>query len=485
MDLKSIARGTAGFAGADLENLLNEAAIMATRSKRRFIMQADIDEAILKVVMGPEKKSRVVSERARRLTAYHESGHAIASFFLKNSDPVHYITIIPRGAAGGFTWYRKAEDAENFTSRGEMFDSIVSALGGRIAEQLFLDDISTGASNDIQQATNIARDMVMKYGMSEKLGPISFDDSSHSIFIGRDFGTTKSYSEETAATIDEEVKHMFDQAYAKCEALLREHADLLTGLAEYLLIHETIEGDDFRYYCEHGEMPVHPDDTIEPPAKVIRRMDEGRRTAPHRRTAATKPNDVRKGGGTPRPFFVKGETAMLYTFGGKAPQVDPTAFISASAELIGDVIVGPRCYIGPYAVIRADASRIVLEEEVAVEDGVIIHTGGEDPVVTISRRVTIGHGAIIHARVIGPEASIGMGAVLSLCSEIGAGSIVAESALVPQGKIIPPETLVAGVPARPLRELTDKDRTDWRETKDWYVRMAAQYLDPDNYHPVK
>ena len=274
VDLKSIARGTAGFAGADLENLLNEAAIMATRSKRRFIMQADIDEAILKVVMGPEKKSRVVSERARRLTAYHESGHAIASFFLKNADPVHYITIIPRGAAGGFTWYRKAEDAEDFTSRGEMFDSIVSALGGRIAEQLFLDDISTGASNDIQQATNIARDMVMKYGMSEKLGPISFDDSSHSIFIGRDFGTTKSYSEETAATIDEEVKHLFDQAYAKCEALLREHADLLTGLAEYLLIHETIEGDDFRYYCEHGVMPVHPDDTIEPPAKVIRRMDE-------------------------------------------------------------------------------------------------------------------------------------------------------------------------------------------------------------------
>ena len=161
---------------------------------------------------------------------------------------------------------------------------------------------------------------------------------------------------------------------------------------------------------------------------------------------------------------------MLYTFGGKAPQVDPTAFVSASAELIGDVIVGPRCYIGPYAVIRADASRIVLEEEVAVEDGVIIHTGGEDPVVTISRR---------------GRWSRGMGAVLSLCSEIGAGSIVAESALVPQGKIIPPETLVAGVPARPLRELTDKDRTDWRGTKDWYVRMAAQYLDPDNYHPVK
>ena len=291
VDLKSIARGTAGFAGADLENLLNEAAIMATRSKRRFIMQADIDEAILKVVMGPEKKSRVVSERARRLTAYHESGHAIASFFLKNADPVHYITIIPRGAAGGFTWYRKAEDAEDFTSRGEMFDSIVSALGGRIAEQLFLEDISTGASGDIQQATNIARDMVMKYGMSEKLGPISFDDSSHSIFIGRDFGTTKSYSEETAATIDEEVKHIFDQAYAKCEALLREHADLLTGLAEYLLIHETIEGDDFRYYCEHGVMPVHPDDTIEPPAKVIRRMDEAPEAPQPEAEAPAQPTD--------------------------------------------------------------------------------------------------------------------------------------------------------------------------------------------------
>ena len=274
VDLKQIAQTTAGFSGADLENLLNEAAILAAKENRVYIQQSDIRHAFVKVGIGPEKKSRIVSERARRLTAYHESGHAIASFFLKNSDPVHYITIIPRGAAGGFTWYRKAEDAEDFTSRGEMFDSIVSALGGRIAEQLFLDDISTGASGDIQQATNVARDMVMKYGMSEKLGPISFDDSSHSIFIGRDFGTTKSYSEETAATIDEEVKHIFDQAYAKCEALLREHADLLTGLAEYLLIHETIEGDDFRYYCEHGQMPIHPDDTIEPPAKVIRRMDE-------------------------------------------------------------------------------------------------------------------------------------------------------------------------------------------------------------------
>ena len=274
VDLKSIAKGTPGFSGADLENLMNEAALLAVRRKHRFITMEDCDEAILKVEMGPEKKSRKMSDKAKRLTAYHESGHAITSKFLQHTDPVHYITIIPRGMAGGFTLYRPDEDTEDFTSKAQMFERIVSCLGGRIAEKLFLDDISTGASNDIQQATNIARDMVMKYGMSEKLGPISFDDSSHSIFIGRDFGTTKSYSEETAATIDEEVKHIFDQAYAKCEALLREHADLLTGLAEYLLIHETIEGDDFRYYCEHGEMPIHPDDTIEPPAKVIRRMDE-------------------------------------------------------------------------------------------------------------------------------------------------------------------------------------------------------------------
>ena len=275
VDLKSIARGTAGFSGADLENLLNEAAILAVRSNRRFITQPDIDEAILKVVMGPEKKSRVVSERAKRLTAYHESGHAIAAHYLPNADPVHYITIIPRGQAGGFTWFRKKEDAEDFTSRGEMFDQIVLSLGGRVAEKLFLDDISTGASGDIQQATSVARDMVMKYGMSDKLGPISFDDSSHSLFIGRDFGTTKSYSEETAATIDAEVKRIL-------------HAELLEKIAEYLLIHETLDGPDFEYFCEHGEPPVHPDPAIEPPAKVIRRFDEPAE-APAEPTAEEQP----------------------------------------------------------------------------------------------------------------------------------------------------------------------------------------------------
>ena len=254
VDLNSIARGTPGFSGADLENLLNEAALLAVRRSRRFIMNADIDDAILKVAMGPEKKSRVISEKERRLTAYHESGHAIAAKYLEHVDPVHYITIIPRGRAGGFTLMRPSED-KTFESKSAMFESIVMSLGGRMAEKLFLDDISTGASGDIQQASKTARAMVMQYGFSERLGPISFDDSSHSLFIGRDFGTTKSYSEETAAIIDEEVKKLFDDASAKCEQLLSDHRETLVAVAEYLLEHETMDGADFDYFCDHGELP--------------------------------------------------------------------------------------------------------------------------------------------------------------------------------------------------------------------------------------
>ena len=282
VDLNSIAKGTPGFAGADLENLMNEAALLAVRRKHRFITMEDIDEAILKVQMGPEKKSRKMSDKAKRLTAYHESGHAVAARFCKHVDPVHYITIIPRGPAGGFTLFRPQEDLENFTSREEMFENIVVSLGGRIAEKLFLDDISTGASGDIQQASSLARDMVMKYGMSERLGPILYDTSGHSIFIGRDFGQTKSYSEETAAIIDEEVKAIFDEAAKRCEDILTEHGEQLRGLAEYLLVHETIEADEFNYYFEHGEfMPevmkagkqARHDSTIERPAKKISMTD--------------------------------------------------------------------------------------------------------------------------------------------------------------------------------------------------------------------
>ncbi len=283
VDLNSIAKGTPGFAGADLENLMNEAALLAVRRRHRFITQEDIDEAILKVQMGPEKKSRKMSDKARRLTAYHESGHAVAARFCKNVDPVHYITIIPRGPAGGFTLFRPQEDVENFTSRAEMYENIVVALGGRMAEKLFLEDISTGASGDIQSASSMARDMVTKYGMSERLGPISYDSSGHSIFIGRDFGQTKSYSEETAAAIDEEVKAIFDRAAADCEKILTEHADQLRAVAEYLLAHETMEGEEFDYFFEHGEfMPesvkqaklARKDKTIERPARKISMSDE-------------------------------------------------------------------------------------------------------------------------------------------------------------------------------------------------------------------
>ena len=301
VDLKSIAKGTPGFSGADLENLMNEAALLAVRRKHRFITMDDCDEAILKVEMGPEKKSRKISEKARRLTAYHESGHAIAAKYLEHVDPVHYITIIPRGMAGGFTLFRPDEDAEDFTSKSQMFERIVTALGGRIAEKLFLDDISSGASGDIQQASSIARDMVMKYGMSDRLGPISYDTSGHSIFIGRDFGQTKSYSEETAAAIDEEVKHIFDAASEACEKLLSEHADELRAIAEYLLEHETMDAEEFNYFFEHGSfMPesakaarnVKHDDTIERPARKISMTDgyaEEKNEASLSETAASEP----------------------------------------------------------------------------------------------------------------------------------------------------------------------------------------------------
>ena len=275
VNLNSIAKGTPGFAGADLENLMNEAALMAVRRGKRFITNDEIEEAILKVSMGPEKKSKKMSDKARKLTAYHESGHAIAGKYLEHTDPVHYITIIPRGAAGGFTLFRPQEDLENYKSRSEMFEDIVMSLGGRIAEKLFLDDISTGASGDIQHATQLARAMVTQYGMSEKLGPISYDSSGHSIFIGRDFGQVKSYSEETAALIDEEVKRIFDEAADACEKLLEEHRETLIAVAEYLLEHETMDGEDFNYFCDHGELPppkeepAAKDSSIEPPARKI------------------------------------------------------------------------------------------------------------------------------------------------------------------------------------------------------------------------
>ena len=253
--LSEIAKGTIGFTGADLENLLNEAALLAARANKRFITMEDIEDATLKVMAGPEKKSRVSTEKSRKITAYHEAGHAVVSHNLDHVDPVHLVTIIPRGQAGGMTVYRPQED-KDYTSRSEMFERIVSALGGRVAEKIFLDDISTGASSDIQHSSALARAMVMKYGMSDTIGPISFDDSSRSVFIGRDFSQTKSYSEKTAAAIDDEVKAIFDSANDICEEIINENRDLIIATAEYLLEYETIDGEDFKYFCDNGgQMP--------------------------------------------------------------------------------------------------------------------------------------------------------------------------------------------------------------------------------------
>ncbi|MDR2598944.1 MAG: ATP-dependent zinc metalloprotease FtsH, partial [Oscillospiraceae bacterium] len=251
VNLAEIARGTIGFTGADLENLLNEAALLAARSNKKVITMEDIENATMKVIAGPEKKSRVVTEKSRKITAYHEAGHAVASFYLEHVDPVHLVTIIPRGHAGGMTVFRPQED-KDYTSRAEMFERIVSMLGGRISEKMFLDDISTGASSDIQHASALARSMVMTYGMSDTIGPISFDNSTRSVFIGRDFSQTKSYSEKTAAAIDDEVKAIFDSAAEICEEILEEHKDLVLAAVECLLEKETITGEDFKYFCENG-----------------------------------------------------------------------------------------------------------------------------------------------------------------------------------------------------------------------------------------
>jgi len=255
INLAEIAKGTIGFTGADLENLLNEGALLAARADKRVITMADIEEATLKVLAGPEKKSRVCTEKSRKITAYHEAGHAIVSHNLENVDPVHLVTIIPRGQAGGMTVYRPQED-KDYTSRSEMFERIVSALGGRVAEKIFLDDISTGAASDIQHASALARAMVMQYGMSDAIGPISFDSSAQSVFIGRDFSQTKSYSEKTAAAIDDEVKAIFDAANQICEEIIEENRELMISLANYLLEHETLDGNEFKAFCDNnGVMP--------------------------------------------------------------------------------------------------------------------------------------------------------------------------------------------------------------------------------------
>lgn len=244
VDLRTIAQATVGFTGADLENLLNEAALLSAREKRPFIRMDVIHEAMLKVIAGPEKKSRVVPPHAKKLTAYHEAGHAVVIHELKTQDPVHQITIIPRGPAGGLTISLPEED-RMYQSRKELQERICTCLGGRVAEELVLGDISTGASNDLQTATSIARSMVMKYGMSDRLGAISYDNDQE-VFIGRSMSQARAYSEEIAGLIDEEIKALLDTAYARCRQILSENMDALERTAQYLLEFETMSADDFK-----------------------------------------------------------------------------------------------------------------------------------------------------------------------------------------------------------------------------------------------
>ena len=263
VDLSVIAKSTAGFTGADLENLMNEAALLAARKGHKALTLQDIEEATIKVVAGPEKRSKVITEKEKRLTAYHEAGHAITTYYSPTQDPVHEVSIIPRGAAGGYTMSLPEHD-KSYMGKKEMEENIVTLLGGRVAESLILDDISTGASNDIERATKLARSMVTRYGFSEKLGPIVYGQDDGEIFLGRDLGTTRNYSEEVAAEIDGEIRRIIGNAYTTARAILSQHIDQLHMIAQYLIRNEKINGNTFVQLMK-GELI--PDTTdIETPA---------------------------------------------------------------------------------------------------------------------------------------------------------------------------------------------------------------------------
>ena len=275
VDLKVIANSTAGFVGADLENLLNEAALLAARHNKKAITMEDIEEATIKVVVGTEKKSRKISDKEKRLTAYHEAGHAVATYCLPGQDPVHQVSIIPRGMAGGYTMSIPTED-KSYMSKNSMLDELVVLLGGRVAEQLVLGDISTGASNDIERASDIARKMVAKYGMSEKLGPISYS-SSGEVFLGRDYGHSKNYSESTANAIDEEVKSIITNAYKRTEDILNAQMPKLDELADYLMKFEKIDGEKFKQLME-GTLVVEEEKPEEAAEEVAETVEEATET---------------------------------------------------------------------------------------------------------------------------------------------------------------------------------------------------------------
>lgn len=251
ISLATIAKGTAGFTGADLANLVNEAALLAARNNRKAITQPDIEEATIKVVAGPEKKSKVVSEEEKRLTAFHEAGHAVCTFHCKTQDPVHQVSIIPRGMAGGYTMSLPEHD-RSFRTKTQMEEEIIVLLGGRVAEKIVLDEISTGASNDIERATDLARSMITRYGFSEKLGPIVYGHDNSEVFLGRDYSQGRNYSENVAAEIDGEIRELIDTSYENAKQILLSHRDQLDKVAHYLMEHEKIDGEDF-YKLMNGE----------------------------------------------------------------------------------------------------------------------------------------------------------------------------------------------------------------------------------------
>ena len=295
VDPAVIARGTPGFSGADLANLVNEASLFAARSNKRIVDMREFELAKDKIMMGAERKTMVMSEKEKRNTAYHEAGHAVAGFYCKHHPRVHEITIIPRGQAGGYTMYLPEKD-RSYVTKGEMFEDIVSSLGGRVAEQLILEDISTGASNDLQQATNIARQMITRYGFSERLGPVVYGTSQEETFLGRDFGQGKGYSETTAAEIDSETRDIIDEAYETCRRTLTEHIDQLHALAKALMEREKLNEEQFDTIMAGGTLPpcedakpeqAQPDQTVQPapvqpaePAETAERAEPAEQAEP-------------------------------------------------------------------------------------------------------------------------------------------------------------------------------------------------------------
>ena len=271
VDLRVIANSTVGFVGADLENLLNEAALLAARRNKKAITMAEIEEATVKVIVGTEKKSHKMSDKEKKLTAYHEAGHAISTYYLETQDPVRQVSIIPRGSAGGYTMSVPTEDKSYKTKNG-MLDDIVVLLGGRVAEKLVLGDISTGASNDIERATKLAKSMVTEYGMSDRIGPVSYSSGSGEVFLGRDYGHAKDYSEAFAQEIDEEISAIIHNGYDRTEKILTDHMDKLHELAQYLIKYEKIDGEKFAKLM-NGELP---EDTEEP--ETLPNVDEVKET---------------------------------------------------------------------------------------------------------------------------------------------------------------------------------------------------------------